>query len=307
MQLSLFSVENQSKELYRRNLSSFNLKQALRELELWQRTVDAPQDIPQKMEAVQFLAEELNRQKSNEMLFLAHLRQNYKNIKELQALKEDFRFLQKGLNKALAERLSERHYDFILENLHPAEVFFQEEEYKRAIEAVENYVSHFGEHVFLRQIEGAAYFKLGENTRGRTFYTLALFNDPRLCRIPYFVNRLIKNKLQFLQNKFDEWNLLAFQLTFALWEDGQLHIDEKNEEFESFIKKKVEEKAGEILDVQEAFLQFLHLLYLAEAERLRISSRNPSAYLLELQEEMQNVHFDWFLRYENALKKFYPI
>ena len=308
MQLSLFSLENQSREYFRKYLSEFNLNKALKELKLWQRSVDAPPDLAQKEAALLYILNNLEKQSNNRLLFLVNLYLNHENIIETVSLREDFRFLKQGLIKELARLLLDHEtFDFVFEDLHPAEIFLLAGKYQRAVEVVEQYVTAYGEQAFLRQLQGAAFFKMEDDKQSRICYTLALFNDPQVCRPEYFWPRAFKNKMLFLQSKFSEPHLALLHMTLTLWEDGQLFIEPENQAFEKLIKDKIKQAENRSLNASESFLLFLHLLYVAELERLRNFRADPSATLRQLRLEMQNVNKDWYLRYENALKKFQMI
>ncbi len=308
MQLSLFSVENRSKELYRKNLAAFQLQEAISELKLWQRSVDAPNTLDAKRQAVQFMLEKLTHQPQNKLLFLAHLYQNSEKVKEIEPLLEDWRFLKEGIIRALAHLLKEpEQFDFISENLSPAEVFLLNHQFEKTVDVVEKYVANFGEHAFLRQLQAAAYSRLNDEKQSRICYTLALFNDPRQCRPEYFWPRAFKNKMKYLQNKFSDPELALLHMTLSLWEDGHLYLEPENSAFETFIEEKVERATGKNRTANESFLLFLHYLYLAEMERLRRFAKEPSSRLTALRQTMQAINKNWYQRYENSLQKFHML
>ncbi|MCD6374573.1 MAG: hypothetical protein J7L94_03545 [Caldisericaceae bacterium] len=308
MQLSLFSVENKSKELYRKNLAAFNLQKAISELKLWHRSVDAPENLELKMQAVQFILDNLTLQPQNNLLFLAHLYQNAHQVKEVEPLLEDWRFLKKGLTRALADLLiKNEQFDFISEDLSPAEIFLLNSQFEETVRVVEKYVSSFGENAYLRQLQAAAYFKLNDEKQSRICYTLALFNDPRRCRPEYFWPRAFKNKMLYLQNKFPDAQQALLHMTFSLWEDGHLYLEPENTTFKAFIQEKIAAAAGKHLAAEESFLLFLHYLYLAEVERLSNFSKEPTPDLKALRQKMQSINKGWYQRYETRLLKFHML
>ncbi len=307
MQLSLFSVENQSKELYRKHLRQFELQRALHELMVWERTVDRPQNLPQKAQAIQFILDEVQKNGKGAVVFLAHLRQNLQSLPELEPLAEDFTFLAEGINKTLNARLTENDFDFILENLHPAEIFLMEQEFEKALNVSEQYLQTFGEHPFLRQLQGAAYWGLSQEKESRMAYTMALFNNPLECKVEFFWPRAFKNKMQYLLSKMADLERALLHLPLALWEEGRTLIDPQNLSFEQFIEQNLQKHGEKLQTVKEIFLDFLHLLYLAEVERLRNFGREKSERLKTLQQSMRQRQADLYQRYENALRRFHML
>ncbi len=305
MQLSLFDTKNVARNSFRKNLSLFKLDRALKDLDIWKSTFDAPERLSEKAEVVNEIKNKLQTSDAEAVLYLAHLRQDYDRLSFLEPLQEEFRFLLEGLNKAIYDRLDKEAFDFIVKDLHPAEIFISQNDFKAAVQSVNRYIRFFGEQPFLRELQGFAYSKSGKERESFTAYTFALFNDPLQCKPEYLLPRSYRNKYRFLLKQTGSSENALLKLPFALWEDGKTYIDPEASAYEDFLQRRIEKNRNEALNNHRAnIFQFNFYLYLAETERLRSQRNQLSERLQNLQEQMRKLNQDLFSRYRNVLHSF---
>lgn len=301
MQLSLFDQEHRLN--FQKNLKKFNLDDAIVDLQKWGRTFDAPADIDAKIESVQTLQRDYAA--SGDIMHIARLVKNFDEQPFLSPLKSDFKFLFRGLNQFLYDRLDKSFNDFIVDDLHPAEVFISLEAYSEAVHSIELYIQEHGEDAYLRELQGYAWFRYGDERAAYTAFTYALFNDPLACKTKYLLPGDYVNKYVFLLNKLGREQSALLQLPFALWRDGKTYICAGNSRFESLLKGRAEDnKNAALRDPAGNIRQFNYLLYLAEMERLRSGkSQNPDR-LKALREQMRAINSEMFNTYLAVLQSF---
>ncbi len=300
MQLSLFDEQHVGREAFREALKRFDMVAAEKALKMWERTFSAPEDLENKKEAIRFINQQLKENGQTAIPVLAMWRQKFSEISQFTALKEERKFLLEGINRFLQSKLGENHFDFIFEDLHPAEVHFYAGAYQQAMQSAERYLQKFGEQPLMRQLRAAALSKLNRNREAEIEYSLAMFNDPRGLGEDFFLLKAHRKKLEYLQMKFESPAEALLHLPFALWEQGDVRLDENEREFERFLQKRIEEEQKDVPEI----LKFTRRLYLAEVERLRLPRKETSDWLESLREQMKTIHSDWFLRYLERLRSF---
>ena len=303
-QLSLFSEQNIHKNTYTANLRKFRLDKALNDLQILKRTFNPPSSLNEKMQALQQLIDVLPEKKEAQILFLANLREDASLPAFLQPLAEDFHFLRQGIDKRLYDLLDKTEYEFIVEGVHPAEIFISQNDFQNALQVVEKYFATYGEHAYLRQLHGFALWQSGEKNRAYYDFTFALFDGPAQCRLTFLAPKTYRNKFSYLVTKLGNAEKALLRLPFALWLDGQTYIDAENEQFEQRMRQKSEGYAQIPTSSDEILERFNTLLYLAEVLRLRAAPRHPGREFETLQEKMQALHLEYFRQYYETLKRF---
>ncbi len=303
-QLSLFSDENIHKNTYSTNLRKFQLKKALNDLQILGRTFNPPPSLNEKIQALQQLIAVIPEKKEAEILFLADLRKNDSPPAFLQPLAEDFHFLRQGIDKRLYELLDKAEYDFIGENVHPAEIFISQNDFQNALRVLEKYLQTNGEHAYLRQLRGFALWQTGEKNRAYYDFTFALFDEPTRCVPELLSPKTYRNKFAYLLAKLGKTQKALLRLPFGLWLDGQTYIDAENERFEQRMRQKLEGYTKIPASSDEIIERFNTLLYLAEVLRLRAAPRHPGREFETLQERMGALHLEYFRLYYDTLKRF---
>jgi len=300
MQTNLFDQSNLNKIAFRKNLAVFDLQAAQESLEKWGKTLDAPQDLPEKTEAIRRLSASVN--KKNE---LAELWLTYRTTDFLQPLKGSFKFLFKGLSKALKKHLSPEACAFLLPALHPAQIFIACDDFVTAIQCCERFLKKNGENAFVRELQGAALFKAGKEKAGLVAYTFAMFNNPTALSAEYLFPKKYNRKLRFFVQKFNDPAKAWLYLPFALWQEGLTYIEPEAYPFERFLLQTIAQQNSAIAGrAQEHTLHFLHVLYLAEMTRLRGGKQNSVMQLNELRNELQQTNPFLFNSYLRVLKTF---
>ncbi len=305
MQFSLFDVENISRNSFQKALKQFDLSAALTHLRAWQHTLDAPRDIEDKIRAVHTLQQQVFANGEAVTAVLGKVLKELESSDDLRPLNGEFRFLKEGLLRALAGRFTPEHFEYILPDLHPAEVLLELGEYERSAEQAERYLQTHGEHPALRQMHGFALFQLGREAAGLTSVTFALFDNPLSCDARFLLPGSVENKFIYLQHKFVRSEIAWLRLPFALWQDGVTYINPQATAFESMLKERIEAQREQALrEPKTNMLQFNWLLYVAEMERLRNNGQGESDYLKELRQQMQQLNGDLFSNYLSVLRSY---
>ncbi len=305
MQFSLFDDENLCRIGWHNALKAFDLPAALENLHSWQKTLDAPPQIEQKIKAVQRLQKEIYAESDNVLANLSVLRKGYAQIEYLSALKKEFKYLREGLNRALTQNIEPGFYEFLIPDLHPAEIFMELGKFDRVVETTEEFFRHFGEHAYLRQIQAYALFKLGQNARANTVATFALFNDPFKCTERFLLPGDFSNKFKYLKYKTGSEKTAWLRLPLALWLDSKTYISSQETQYEQLLLNKTEKNRGQAkYDTEAGQLQFIRLLYLAETERLRLSRGQETETLKQLRAEMKELNRELFEAYLGLLRSF---
>jgi len=305
MQFSLFDDENISRIGFQKALKAFDLTAALKHLRIWQRTLDAPGDIEDKIEAVHTLQQQVIADEDTAMVLLGRLLRKAENTAFLRPLKGEFRYLKEGLLRALAGRFTPEDIDFIIPGLHPPEVLLELEEYDRAAELAQRFLQTYGEQPALRQLLGFALIKQGREAEGLTSITYALFDNPLSCDLRFLPSGPVRNKFLYLKHKLTRTEITWLRLPFALWQDGITYINPQAAAFESMLKERIETDSEQALrESKTNMLQFNRLLYVAEMERLRNNGQGESDYLKELRQQMQQLNGDLFSNYLSVLRSY---
>ncbi len=301
-QLSLFSEDNLNRNKYYQNLEDFNLKAAIENLKKWGQAFNPPSDLDQRAESLNWLQDQLKNRL--EPSYLAWLYQTADRMQQLQPLQKDMFHLKRGICKMLYERLHKNAFDFIAEDLHPAEIFIRQNDLEAAGNSLENYFGHYGEHPYLRELQAYVHWQRKEIHAAMEFYTFAVFADPFSLKEKYLKPKTFRRKLEALRHKFSDENKARARWAFELWRDGQTYIGGNRQSFEIFLKNKEQQLSAKPNDLICKTLRFSALLFLAESERLRAYPNRPGASFTLLQEQMRNLNYEQYVIYINTLKSF---
>ncbi len=305
MQFSLFDDENISRIGFQKALKQFDLLAALNHLRVWQHTLDAPKNIEEKIQAVHTLQQQVFANEGHLPAALGTLLSEMETTGYLEPLEPEFRFLREGLLHALAEQFDAESFEYIVPGLHPSEVLLELKQYDRAVELAQRFLQTYGEQPALRQMQGYALFKLGQEAAGLTAFTFALFDDPLSCTARFLPPGPAVNKFVFLQHKFGRSETAWLRLPFALWQDGVTYISPKASAFESMLTERINAHRERALrEPKINRLQFNWLLYVAEMERLRNNGAGESARLQELRQQMRQLSGDLFSAYVSVLRTY---
>lgn len=299
MQFSLFEGTNLYRMEYFHALETFNLVGAAGQLKKWRRTFDAPPDLENKIEALEYLHSLMDCQPPEKIQILSAMLVDGTGDGRLQPLQADLKYLARGINRVLLNLLDDESCDFIYPGLHVAEVFIACADWDRAETSVKTYLKKFGEQSFVRQLLAFTLFQKNRVRSAYLSYTLALFLDPAEMKEAYLAPAEYRNKLTWLVNRHQPEQAWLY-LPFALWQDGKTHIETDQPAFEDLLDQRV--RSGSDLK-GSSIRRFNWLLYLAEAERLRQQGRE-SERLFNLRAEMQKLNRDWFGQYHRVLKSF---
>jgi hypothetical protein len=305
MQTSLFDHKNIYINAFRKSLSELKLKEALVNLKKLGRTFNAPQNLDQKIKAVTDLDNAIENIEKKDVVDTADFIIKYNQHDFLKPLQPEFNYLEKGFKKALYNKLDPDSYEFIIPQIHPAEVFIEFEAYSKAINSIGCYLNKYGEHAYLRQLQGYAFYKSGNEKSALISFNYALFNDPLQCSDKYLYPEAYKNKFVYLLEKLQKSEATWLQLPFALWEDGKTIITPGADYFKKVLMEKIDEnKKQALLDPILNILQFNHLLYLAEMTRLKNGANSGLDEIKEFRLQMKETNSNMFDLYMAGLQSF---
>ncbi len=305
MQTSLFDDQNVLKITYQNCLKEFKMREALDTLEKWHVTSAGCPKIEGKIHALSGLLKLSEQYRRHSLIFLANIKVNLNEQNFLMPLFEDKPLLERGISKGIYSRLQNDAYDFIVPGLHPAEIFIEFNAYENALNSAKRYLAKMGEHPFIRQLEGYAYFKMGDEKSARICFTYALFNDPLMCTGNYMYPGDYKNKIDYLTQTMKREELAWIRLPFDLWLEGKTYIVSDAYHYEAYLKEKLRaERSSALLEPMSNVRYFCRLLYLAEAVRLRAGRKNETDELTDIRKEMQRINPDLFTRYMGVLNSF---
>ena len=303
MQTSLFDQKNIYINAFRKSLGELNLKEALVNLKKLGRTFNAPQNLDQKIKAVADLENAIENLGEKDVVNIADFIINYNQHDFLKPLKPEFKYLEKGLKKTLYNKLNPDFYEFIIPQIHPAEIFVEFEAYIKAINSIGCYLNKYGEHAYLRQLQGYAFYKSGNEKSALISFNYALFNDPLQCSDKYLYPEAYKNKFAYLLEKLQKKDAAWLQLPLALWEDGKTIITPGADRFKKVLMEKIDaNKKQALLDPVLNVLQFNHLLYLAEMARLKNGDNSGLNEIKEIRLQMKETNSNMFDLYIAGLQ-----
>ena len=305
-QLSLFGDDHLTRMAFYENLEKFDLEAATKSLEKWQRTFNPPDDLPQKIEALRYLLQQINIRGKSFTQYLAQLLKTWQKQPELQPLKKEGPYLTKGLYYALYSQLDKQSIDFIDEELqvHPAEVLIAQCDFQGALRILRNYFQRYGEHPFLRELQAFALWETGQKRQAMVDYTFAVFADPFALQETYLRARFFRKKLNLLRHQLQDEAKARVRLAFELWREGQTYIEGTHPSFEEFIKARIRTLAQKPNDPNARLLHFNALLFLAESERLRAYPNRPGTAFENLSAEMRALSYEHHTLYIETLKSF---
>lgn len=309
MQTSIFDKQNVCKAAYQKSLKEFNLQEALVNIGKWERALDAPADLPARKEALQIVQRQLSEAGETSLQYLATLKFNFEasadSFSFLIPLKNDHLYFLNGLHKAIYQRLAADPIEYIIPDIHPAGIFVEVGEYSKAIKSVDQYIVRFGEDAYLRQLQGFAFFKQGQEKSAMIAFCYAIFNDPLRCSMKYLYPRDYERKFLALLEKKGQNQSAWLSLAFALWQEGLTFITPEATEFEAELKRKVADyKATSKSEPAIKLVHFNRLLYLAEMARLRSGRKNETEEIKRLREQMRDVNMEMFNSYLSVLRAF---
>lgn len=301
-QIDLFSEENYFRNVYREALSKFDLNTAEQYLKKWQRTFSPPADLSNKLQTVISLK---NRMEES-IEFFAHLYLNIYNMDSLNILKDDRLLLREGAAQKIYALLEPTQCEYILPELHPAEIFLSVKDYDAALACCGRYRVKNGEHPLIRLLESCAYAAKGEETSAAICATYALFDHPLKCRPDLLHLKAYAAAFEHLLQTYGKKELALLRLPFVLWKEGQTYIVPKDAAFETHLRRLIEKESNRSLrSLEEDIIHFYHLQYLAEMLRLRNGRQVISAELIEIRSKMKETATDLFAEYMNVLNSFF--
>ncbi len=298
MQTNLFDDENYYRNAYRQALNDFDLDKAVTILKKWQKTFFPPVDINDKIKTL----EKLSLYAEEEIHILGELYVNLYSLDYLSLFKDERRNIKRGLTQKIYSLINSENIDFIIPQLHPAEIYINMEDFKSVFFCCGQFLNQFGEHPLIRQFEAYAYYQKGESNSAAISTTYALFDDVLHCSIEFLCPGNYLKKYNYLIHTFGSHRSALLRLPFALWKDGKTFIVPNDDKFEKYLRKKInsERKISE-KGIEDNTIYFYHLQYLAEMIRLRNVRKSISQELIELRTEMKEVNNDMFTAYMDVL------
>ena len=301
MQLSLFDENNILKNTFREKMAVFDLagaREALRELTT---KLDQTEDTYEKIDAVFDLQAALAAEKHMDAKTLAELSVRLEEIKYLRPLAPEFFYLKKGFMRAITQKIDDDPREYIIPELHPAEVYIETMQYDKAIKSATGFIDQHGEHAFLRQLIGFAYHEKGNEPLSYKNLGSVFFHNPLQCRERFLPPNQIMDVLRDLKRRISNSELAWVHLPFELWKQEiiTVHYDDIN-----YIKCITDLISGvtsdAIRDTVGNRLLFIRLLYLAEALRLQNIDHSK---MINLRARMKAIDPDGFDEYKEVIER----
>ena len=297
MQQGLFEDHNLLTIGYQKDLRHFRLAGAYEKLLELKEKRAGRKALSGKVEAfvsLQTLAQELE---AGDIRALANLCLGLAGREALSGLNEDVQDIEEGFMREIAGRLGADDIDYIVPELHPAQVFLRIGEFDRAVDVVDRYCRDIGENTALRQLQGYAFWKNGINSRAKHSMSLALFADPLLCEEEMLVPEDFRKKLEDLQSQMESHEEAWLELPFTLWKRRMLPIVTDVPCAVEHLKQLLEEdRPAPELDKTRKAKRFLRLMYLAEISRLTTDDLFQKAYQRQLMKEVDPEKFAMYMQ-----------
>ncbi len=305
MQISLFDDDHRLRMEYVNALSLFELERARQILGQLNSKMEGPPDIAQKRQALDTLIDNHINIDDPPIASLARLIRSGKLESELGALQPDYFAIRKGAYYKLSQILPECNGDFLYLDLHPAEVYIETEQYKRALDFSEYYLNKKNEHPLVRQLQGYTFWKQNNDKAASISITYALFNNPLQCKPQYLCPKSVQDKFDAILMRATDLRKTMIFLPFELWKAGLAYITPQSYFFADILETLLESNKEKIKnDALLNRMYFNWLLYLAEMERLREGRQNLSRRLIQLRKEMQEVNDELYGAYLSVLESF---
>jgi hypothetical protein len=301
MQLSLFDENNILKNTFRKKMADFDLtgaRKALRELST---KLDQTEDTYEKIDAVFDLQAALAAEEHMDAKTLAELSVRLEEIKYLRPLAPEFCYLKKGFMRAITQKIDDDPREYIIPELHPAEVYIETMQYDKAIKSAAGFIDQHGEHAFLRQLTGFAYHEKGNEPLSYKNLGLAFFHNPLQCRESFLPPNQIMDVLRDLKRRISNSELAWVHLPFELWKQEIITVSYDDINYIKCITDLISGVTSDATrDAVGNGLLFIRLLYLAEALRLQNIDHSK---MIDLRARMKAIDPDGFDEYKEVIER----
>ncbi len=290
MQLDMFSEMNAKLVQIRNEMDNGNFIEVLNKLHKIKSHYLTHDEFRNKLSGFQYLLD-IESVKNERLDKYIDVFSNPDKICELKALKDEYFHIRIGLSKIISEILDVEDYDFLKPGLHPARIFLQAKEYKKAIVNLNIYLEKKGENSLIRQYLAYAYYLLNHHSDARRILTYAYFNDPAQCDENFIYDKYQKVLFADYKQQYDDFDEVWVHFVFHLWQEGDLEINLRAQNYEKYIINSLEKSAGQC----SSCLVFLRSLYLAELYRLKKANFD---YVIKYREQMKSAKealFDEYL------------
>jgi len=305
MQTSLFDQHNIYKSAFHQNLQEFDLSAAQISLRKWSNMMDAPGNLVAKMETIQHIHTKMNNAGSSKLILLAQIYSTCDSNPDYAVLKSELKSFRQGLLLGISKNLPPALFDFIIPDLHPAEIYIGTGHYNKAVTCIDTYIGKFGENALLRQLQGFAFHRMGVENSAKIAFCYALFDNPLACKTEYLYPADYENRLHYLAEKTGNLKTAWLRLPFALWREGKTIVTPEATGFEDHLKGQIKSAGTNIrLNPDVNLIHFNHLLYLAEMIRLRHERGARLPEMENIREQMRAVNPDLFQLYYTTLNSF---
>lgn len=301
MQLALFDENNILKNTYQKKLADFDLTGAQKTLVALSAKWDRPKNIIAKINAITGLHTKLASKKYVSVQSLAKLAVRLPEIEYLRPLEKDLNYLRKGLMKEISSKLDDKSCNYIIPELHPAEVYIETMEFDEAVQAATCFLTHNEERACLRQALGFVYYKKGNYYLSIKNLSLALFHNPLHCCERFLPQDEFMPVLNDLEKDIDDSDYVWIRLPFELWKQNKIPITYDDTNYIDHITKLTSiGSSNDTKDAIENGLMFIRLLYLAETLRLQNADYSK---MIDLRTRMKAIDPESFREYKEVIRK----
>jgi|GEM_PF-3475367 len=299
IQRSLFDQSNLLKIEFQKKLQEFCFFEAFELLKQMGKSFDVPLNFKNKRNALETLCLQTARMESSDAAALAGYYVELAERDFIKPLELEWKYIRSGLIQEISRRLDPTVTDYILPGLHVAEIYLETEKFDRAVDMVLRHIEKCGEDALLRQIQSCALMQKGDVGAARRCLSMALFNDPSLCRERFLRDKDIETEWRELREKTNT-QLAWIELPFVLWKKDLLPIRGNSVKFERFINEEIEKSKK----IEESILfpkvHFIRLLYLAELSRQRNAELDN---LVEYRRDMERIDPEKFAEYMDVIRQ----
>lgn len=215
-------------------------------------------------------------------------------------LKPELDDLQRYWFERLTNKLKDKDFGYLTENIHPSFCLLTIGRYREASQKALRYLNETSENAHLRTYQSFCFDKLKMEREAFTALTFALFFDPLSVDVAFVFSKKIRDVYETLRMRDPDPRLARAKWPFECWLERLADIPLEKEFADrvaalyqgSFLTK----DARTELDAQ---IYFNHLLYIAEVTRQRIHIVDSE--LLDIRNRMKDINGKAFRRYMKSI------
>jgi hypothetical protein len=215
-------------------------------------------------------------------------------------LKPEFDDLQGYWFARLTDKLKDKDFDYLTENIHPSYCLLTMGRYQEGGHKALRYLNEKGENAQLRTYQSFCFDKMKRKREALTSLTFALFFDPLSVDIAFVFSNEIKNVYEVLKMRDADSRLVRAKWPFECWMERLVDIPLEEELADRITALYhgyfLTEDAQTEFDSQ---IYFNHLLYIAEISRQK--THIVASELLDIRNRMKDINGKAFKKYMESI------